>query len=407
MKVRTYRGTRYACYIGYFAQAIVNNLAPLLFIVFQSEFHITYSMISTLVLVNFLTQLLIDVVSVKLVDRIGHRVSLFSAHVLCGVGFILLGTLPQQMASPFAGLLIATVVYAVGGGLIEVLVSPTVESLPGDEKASAMSLLHSFYCWGQVAVVLISTLALKAVGSAHWNLLPIIWAVIPFLNAINFLTVPLIPPLPEEKGMSVKSLFSSKIFLISLILMACAGASELTMSQWASLFAEKSLGVSKVMGDLLGPCLFAVLMGLGRVLYGLYGSRLRIQSALSACAVLCILAYLLTALAPVPILSLIGCGLCGLSVSLMWPGVYSLSSSHFKRGGTAMFALLATSGDLGCSFGPWLAGMVSDATVEHAVAGISGLKVGVLLGIVFPLIMMVFLLMLRKRKTGSALSNEK
>ena len=405
MKNRTYRGTRYACYIGYFAQAIVNNLAPLLFIVFQSEFHITYSMISTLVLVNFITQLIIDVVSVKLVDRIGHRVSLCAAHVLCGVGFILLGFLPGRMASPFAGLLIATVVYAIGGGLIEVLVSPTVESLPGDEKASAMSLLHSFYCWGQVAVVLISTLALKAVGTVHWNLLPFIWAVIPLLNAVNFLTVPLIPPLPEEKGLSVKSLFSSKVFLIALILMACAGASELTMSQWASLFAEKSLGVSKVMGDLLGPCLFAVLMGLGRAIYGLYGSRLHIQSALSVCAVLCIFAYLLTALAPVPLLSLIGCGLCGLSVSLMWPGVYSLSSSHFKRGGTAMFALLATSGDLGCSFGPWMAGMMSDAAEKQAVAGLSGLKFGVLLGTVFPLIMVIFLLMLRKKK-GAALDND-
>lgn len=405
MKIRTYRGTRYACYIGYFAQAIVNNLAPLLFIVFQSEFGITYSMISTLVLVNFLTQLIVDVISVKLVDRIGHRISLVTAHILCSGGFILLGTIPQQMSSPFAGLLISTVVYAIGGGLIEVLVSPTVENLPGDEKASAMSLLHSFYCWGQVAVVLVSTLAIKAVSTAHWNWLPLIWSIIPFLNAINFLTVPLIPPLPEEKGMSIKSLFSSKIFLIALILMACAGASELTMSQWASLFAEKSLGVSKIVGDLLGPCLFAVLMGLGRVLYGLYGNRLHIQSALTACAVLCMMAYLLTALAPVPILSLIGCGLCGLSVSLLWPGVYSLSSSHFKRGGTAMFALLATCGDMGCSFGPWLAGMVSDATEKHAATGIGGLQAGIMLGMVFPLIMMMFLLMLWKRKTGSAISN--
>ncbi len=399
MKQRTYRGTRYACYLGYFVQAVVNNLAPLLFIVFQTEFHITYSMISALVLVNFVTQLIVDVVSVKLVDRIGHRVSLCTAHILCGVGFLLMGILPRALGSPFAGLIIATVTYAIGGGLIEVLISPTVESLPGDEKAAAMSLLHSFYCWGQVAVVLISTLTLRAIGTQLWTLLPLVWSVVPFLNALNFLSVPLVPPLPEEKGMPVRSLFSSNLFWIALALMACAGASELAMSQWASLFAEKSLGVSKVMGDLLGPCLFALLMGLGRALYGLYGSRIPVQSALMACAALCVLSYLLTALAPIPLLSLVGCGLCGLSVSLMWPGVFSLSAANFRRGGTAMFALLAVFGDLGCSFGPWLAGIISDVAEKTSFVEMDGLKLGVLFATIFPLVMLMFLIVLRRSRS--------
>ncbi len=396
---RTYRGTRYACYTGYFVQAIVNNLAPLLFIIFQTQFRVTYTMISTLVLINFVTQLIVDVLSVKLVDRIGHRVSLCAAHILCAAGFWIMGLLPARMDQPFVGLVIATVVYAIGGGLIEVLISPTVESLPGDEKAAAMSLLHSFYCWGQVAVVLISTLALRVIGSAHWTWLPLCWSVVPILNAINFLTVPLVPPPAEDKGMSVRELLSSKLLWMALLLMTCAGASELAMSQWASLFAEKSLGISKVMGDLLGPCMFAVLMGTGRLLYGLYGNRLRIQSALMGCAAVCVLSYLLASLSPYPMLSLVGCALCGLSVSLMWPGVFSLSAANFKRGGTAMFALLAMFGDLGCSLGPWLTGVMSDAAQSSAAITMDSLKFGVLVGTVFPLIMLGLLVLLRRRKT--------
>ena len=226
-----------------------------------------------------------------------------------------------------------------------------------------------------------------------------VWSVVPFLNVLNFLSVPLVPPLPEEKGMPVRSLFSSKLFWIALALMACAGASELAMSQWASLFAEKSLGVSKVMGDLLGPCLFALLMGLGRALYGLYGSRIPVQSALMACAALCVLSYLLTALAPIPLLSLVGCGLCGLSVSLMWPGVFSLSAANFRRGGTAMFALLAVFGDLGCAFGPWLAGVISDVAEKTSFVEMDSLKLGVLFATIFPLVMLIFLAVLRRSRS--------
>lgn len=401
MNHRTYRGTRYACYTGYVVQAIVNNLAPVLFVLFQTTFQITYAMLSTLVLINFITQLIVDIASVKLVDKIGQRASLCMAHVLCGVGFLAMGLLPDRLASPFVGLLIATVIYAIGGGLIEVLVSPVVESLPGDGKAAAMSLLHSFYCWGQVAVVLVSTLTLWGIGSDHWTWLPLCWSVVPFVNALNFWTVPLIEPQDEEKGMEVRELLFSRAFLIALALMTCAGASELAMSQWASLFAEKSLGISKVMGDLMGPCLFALLMGIGRLGYSLCGNHTHIRASLAACAGLCVLAYLLTALAPAPWLSLIGCGLCGLAVSLMWPGVFSLSAATFRRGGTAMFALLATFGDLGCSFGPWLSGLISDAAERSASISTDGLKCGLLVSVVFPLVMLALLLLQKDRDKQS------
>ena len=398
MNHRTYRGTRYACYTGYVVQAIVNNLAPLLFVLFQSTFRITYAMISTLVLVNFITQLLVDVASVGLVNRWGQRLSLCVAHIMCGLGFLTMSWLPLHMDAPFVGLLIATVIYAIGGGLIEVLVSPTVESLPSDEKAASMSLLHSFYCWGQVAVVLISTVVLRVIGPDYWPLLPLCWSVIPFANAINFKTVPLPQPPDEEKGMAMRELLSSKAFVMALLLMTCAGASELSVSQWASIFAEKSLGVSKVLGDLLGPCMFALLMGMGRLLYSLYGSHAHLHTALVICAGACVAGYLLAALAPWPFLSLAGCGLCGLSVSLMWPGVFSLSAATFRRGGTAMFALLAVFGDIGCAFGPWATGVLSDWAERSAAVTMDSLKCGVLAGTVFPMAMLLVLLMQKRRK---------
>ncbi|MGI6265040.1 MAG: MFS transporter [Acutalibacteraceae bacterium] len=398
MNQRSYRSTRNACYTGFVVQAIVNNLAPILFIIFQTELKISYTMISNLVLINFVTQLAVDMLSVKFVDRIGYRPLLVASHLFCGVGLILLGLLPRWLPVPYVGLVIAVIVYAVGGGLIEVLVSPTIESLPSDHKAAAMSLLHSFYCWGQVAVVLISTLALRLIGHVHWMWLPICWSVLPLLNAVNFLSVPLVEPAAEEKGSTLRELFSARFFLIALVLMTCAGASELAMSQWASLFAEKSLGISKVLGDLLGPCMFAVLMGAGRMLYGLYGHRVKIHAALTGCAALCVAAYLLTALSPWPMMSLVGCGLCGLSVSLMWPGVFSLSAASFPRGGTAMFALLAMFGDLGCSFGPWLAGVMSDVAEQTPSLGMDSLKFGILIGTAFPLLMTALLLAYRARR---------
>lgn len=400
MRQRTYRGTRYACYIGFITQAIINNLAPILFIIFQTKFGVTYSEISILVMANFITQLVVDVISIKTVDRMGHRFSLVIAHVFAGVGLVLMGLAPRITDAPFGLLLVSVMLYAVGGGLTEVLISPTVENLPGDGKTGAMSLLHSFYCWGQMVVVLLSTVALHFIGTDYWWILPIGWSLVPFFNAINFTTVPIVPPpAAGEKGMRLKELFSSRFFVVALLLMMCAGASELAMSQWASLFAQTSLNIPKVVGDLLGPCMFALIMGLGRTFFGIYGDRIRIRPALTGCAALCVVSYLLTALSPIPVLSLVGCSLCGLSVALMWPGTFSMTSATYPRGGTAMFALLAMFGDLGCAGGPWLAGMMADMAKATPAIGMDSLKFGVLMGTFFPALMLVLLLVTRRKRT--------
>ena len=317
------------------------------------------------------------------------------------------GILPGIMPA-YAGMLIAVFLYAIGGGLIEVLISPIVDSLPGDAKASTMSLLHSFYSWGQVVVVALSTLLLQLIGHDLWFLLPMLWAILPAANLFYFLRVPLIPPVAEEHRLPLKKLLTSRFFVVAMLLMVCSGAAEQAMSQWASLFVEKGLGISKVLGDLLGPCIFAVMMGIGRTLYGTRGQKLNLQKALSACAVLCIVSYLLTALVPVPAVALLGCALCGLSVSLMWPGMLSLSSAGYPTGGTAMFAILALCGDLGCSAGPWLTGLISDAAQQSSAivswgAGMgndpaqAGLRIGLLTAIVFPLVMLFGILYMRRQ----------
>lgn len=402
-----YKSTLRACCLGYVTQAAVVNLAPLLFVIFQNRYGLSFTMIGSLVLFNFVVQLLVDAVSIKFVDRIGYRASVMIAHGFSAAGLLLLGILPGIMPA-YAGMLIAVFLYAIGGGLIEVLISPIVDSLPGDAKASTMSLLHSFYSWGQVVVVALSTLLLQLIGHDLWFLLPMLWAILPAANLFYFLRVPLIPPVAEEHRLPLKKLLTSRFFVVAMLLMVCSGAAEQAMSQWASLFVEKGLGISKVLGDLLGPCIFAVMMGIGRTLYGTRGQKLNLQKALSVCAVLCIVSYLLTALVPVPAVALLGCALCGLSVSLMWPGMLSLSSAGYPTGGTAMFAILALCGDLGCSAGPWLTGLISDAAQQSSAivswgAGMgndpaqAGLRIGLLAAIVFPLVMLFGILYMRRQ----------
>jgi fucose permease len=372
--------TRRACYAGYVTQAIVNNIAPLLFIVFQTQYHVPYEMLGRLVLMNFAVQLVTDLVAVKLMDRLGYRVPLVLAHVLCVIGLVLLAVLPSVLTSAYLALSLAIVVYAIGGGLLEVLVSPIVDALPSppEGKAAAMSLLHSFYCWGQVVVVLGTTLLLAQIGRGAWQALPLVWVVVPLVNAVVFVRVPLPPAVPDEARTPLGGLFTSSAFAAVLMLMFCAGAAELTMSQWSSLFAEQALGLPKVSGDLAGPCLFAALMGLGRFAYGVGGERLRLVPVLLACGTLATICYLAAALSKNPLLSLLGCALCGLAVSLLWPGTFSLASSRFPTGGVAMFAILAMLGDAGAAAGPWLAGAVADTAP-------GGLRTGLLVGTIFPL----------------------
>ena len=394
-----YNRTISACFVAYIVQAIVNNFAPLLFLTFQRTYHIPLSQITLLVTINFGIQLLVDLLSVSFVDKIGYRLSMIAAHAFSAAGLLSLTLLPDLLPSPFPGILISVVIYAVGGGLLEVLVSPVVEACPSDNKEKTMSLLHSFYCWGHVGVVACSTLFFYFFGISHWKILAVLWAVIPLCNLAAFFSVPIAPLMEDgESGLRLKDLASIKLFWVLLIMMICAGASEQAVSQWASTFAEKGLGISKTLGDLAGPMTFAIMMGLSRTLYGKYGERIHLEQFMASSCVLCIASYLCISLAPLPQLSLIGCAVCGLSVGIFWPGTFSKASAAIPRGGTAMFAMLALGGDVGCSVGPTLVGMVSSAWNDD-------LKAGILAGIVFPITLLLGIFLCARLQTRRSSSS--
>lgn len=387
-----YQNTMYACFVGYIVQAIVNNFVPLLFLTFESSYGIPLSQITMLITFNFGIQLLVDLLSAKFVDKIGYRVSIVMAHIFAALGLAGLVVLPDLLSNAFAGLLIAVVIYAIGGGLIEVLISPIMESCPSENKEKAMSLLHSFYCWGHVGVVLLSTLFFWFFGIADWKILALLWVIIPVCNGILFCKVPIAPLIEEgETGMSLRELCKNRIFWILVLMMMCAGASEQAVSQWASTFAEQGLGVSKTIGDLAGPMSFAILMGSARAFYGKFGDRIDLDKFMQASSLLCIVSYLCISLSPSPLFSLIGCSLCGLSVGIMWPGTFSKASAALRNGGTAMFALLALAGDVGCSGGPTLVGFVTGLASDD-------LKKGILAGILFPILLIVGIVSLKKAK---------
>lgn len=379
----SYRKTICACFIGYIVQAIVNNFAPLLFLTFQDAYGIPLSRITMLVTINFGIQLAVDLASVAFVDRIGYRASMVMAHIFAALGLASMAVLPEFFADPFWGLLAAIALYAVGGGLLEVLVSPVVEACPSDHKEQTMSLLHSFYCWGYVGVVLLSTIFFKIFGIGNWKALAWIWALVPLCNAFLFTRVPIAPLIKEgEKGLSMKELAGMKVFWVFMLMMACAGASEQAVSQWASTFAEKALGVGKAVGDLAGPMAFAVLMGSARAFYGKYGEKMDLDKFMAGSSLLCIVSYLCICLVPSPVFGLMGCALCGLSVGIMWPGTFSKAAASMPRGGTALFALMALSGDLGCSGGPAVVGAISSAFGED-------MRKGILVATLFPALLLL------------------
>lgn len=385
----------YACFIGCVVQAVINNFIPLLFLTFENSYRIPLSRITMLITINFGIQLLVDLLSAGFVDKIGYRASIITAHIFAAAGLLGLVVLPELLGNAYAGLLISVTVYALGGGLIEVLISPIVESCPTENKEKAMSLLHSFYCWGHVGVVLLSTLFFQCFGIEHWKILTCFWIIVPVANAFVFAKTPIAPLVEEgEAGMSMLDLCKNKVFWLLMLMMLCAGASEQSVSQWASTFAEKGLGVSKTLGDLAGPMAFAVLMGSARAFYGKFGDRIDLDKFMVGSGILCIASYLCISLVPSPLLSLVGCGVCGLSVGIMWPGSFSKASEALKNGGTAMFALLALAGDLGCSGGPTLVGAVSSAVSDD-------LKKGILAGIIFPVMLVVGTFLLKSQKTSA------
>lgn len=383
------RYTLFACYFGYITQAIINSLLPLLFVTLQHQFRLSVSQIGFMVSYNFIMQILVDLFAAKYADRIGYRRCMIWAHITAAVGIAGLGFFPFVLPDPYIGLLVCVTISAMGGGLIEALVGPIVQALPLERKESAIGILHSFYCWGHAGVVIFTTLFFQLAGTENWRLLCALWAVIPAANLILCGVCPMYQLDDEGETLPFRHIFKMKYFWLFVLLMLCAGAAEHAMVQWSSFFAEESLHITKAVGDLLGPCMFAILMGISRAVYGAFGDRLPLQKLLVITGFGCVSSYLLAVFSPIPILSLVGCGICGLTVGLMWPGSFNLCAKYCPKGGTAMFALLAVAGDLGCSAGP--------SVVSSAAALFDGqIKAGLLAATVFPMLLVMGVLSLKE-----------
>lgn len=390
----SYSTTKRACYLSYFISAIINNFAPLLFFTFSKQFSLSILQLGLIVTLNFFTQIITDYLGSLYASKVGYRAAIITAHVFAFTGLMSLGTLPY-LIEPYTGIIISVVLYAVGSGIIEVMVSPMIEALPESGKRASMSFLHSFFCWGQVGVVLISTLYFRIFSTENWRYLSYIYAVLPVISILMFIKAPICRIDDEESGFNLKKIFKDKFIYYFLIIMLCSGASELAVSQWASYFAQSGLKVSKTVGDLLGPCLFALLMGAARVLYGLYSEKIKIKTALAISAALCVISYMIISLSPNPIVSLLGCGLCGFSVGVMWPGTLSFSAHKIKNANTAMFGMLALSGDIGCTLGPTLISMISSKFTLNG----DPIKAGILFSAVFPLIILISVFALKSKKS--------
>ena len=385
---KNYKKTLLACYLGFITQAITANFAPLLFLMFHENYQISLGQIALIPTAFFLTQLIVDAICARYVDKIGYRKAIIASQVASGLGLMGLAFLPDLFTDPFVGVIICVIIYAIGSGLIEVLCSPIVEACPFDHKEKVMSLLHSFYCWGSLGVVLFSTLFFFAFGIENWRIMACVWALVPLANIYNFATCPIEHLVEDGKGMSIGQLCKTPIFWIAVVLMACAGASELSMAQWASAYAESALGLSKTLGDLAGPCMFAITMGISRVFYGKYGEKVDLTVYMLGSGVLCLVCYVLSSMTVNPVWGLVGCIVCGFSVGIMWPGTLSISSARMPMGGTALFALLAMAGDLGGAFGPSIVGYVTQAAGDN-------LRMGLRVGCIFPVLLMVGLVLMR------------
>lgn len=405
----TYKSTAISCYIGFFVQAVINNFPSLLFVIFREQFGVTLTELASLVSVLFLTQLAVDIFSIKYVDRIGYRLTALVSHFFSAVGLIMLGILPRMTENAYLSLVVCSVTYAIGAGFQETVLSPIVESISDELGGSSMSFLHSFYCVGQCFTVLITTLFIKVFSEGYWYILCFLWALVPIYNFMRFLFVPMKAPPQKEEKTPIRELLKSKFFIIAMIIMVGGGASELAMVQWSSMFAEKGLGVSKVTGDLLGPMLFAVFMFLGRQMCARFEEKINIKKILFFCSCLCVVCYIVTSVSLNPYISLFACAICGFSVSCMWPGTLTLASNKFPNSGATMFSILALCGDIGCSLGPFIAGRVSDlAQTNEAIINFASrfsldaeqasLRTGIISATIFPIIIIVGFLCFKEKK---------
>ena len=389
-----FKTTQRCCYTGYIVQAVAINFLPLLFVIFQNAYNLSYALIGTLVSVNFVTQLVVDIVSVFFLDKIGYRKSAVASQFFCAGGFVLLSFLPDIMP-PYLGLCVGVMIYSAGAGLIEVVINPIIAGLPRDCGGNFV-LTHSFYCWGQLSVVLATTVALRIFGEVSWKLISCLWAIIPLINGLIFIKTPMAPPIAEERRENVFSLFKNKTFIAILLLMICAGGSELAMAQWASTFAQNALGIDKMLGDLLGPCLFAFFMGIGRLVYGLYEKRMNFKLYSIATCVLCALCYALASISKNPFISLAGCALCGYAISTLWPGTVELAAKKFPDGSGAMYSAIAIFGDIGCSVAPFITGLVASMSFW----GENALRAGLFVNIIYPIAFILLISGLMKKKAN-------
>lgn len=384
-----YRSTKLACYVGYIVQAVINNFLPILFIALQDVYDFGYEKLARLVVVNFVTQMVTDLVTPKIVERIGYKKAAVICHGAAAIGLALLGILPR-LIPPYLGINISIIVYAFGSGLIEVLVSPIIEMLPTTDKSGNMSILHSFYCWGQAFTIIVTTFLVKVLGYGNWTIIPLVWAVLPFINMFFFMRVPVVEPEKEKKNAGFKELVRNRRFLIYMVMMLCAGATEIAMAEWASMFAQQALGVSKVIGDLAGPCAFALFMAAGRMWYAAVSSKVDFRKTLIILSSLCFVCYIVVALCGIPLVALIFCAVCGFTVSISWPGLYSQGAKDFPDGSSVMYSVFAMCGDTGCCLGPWVLGIVADSF---------GLNIGFAVTSVFAVIMIIAALLLGKTKS--------
>lgn len=379
-------------------QALIINFPPILFLHFSTTYGIPLSKITFLVIINFACQFCLDMLSAIFAKHLSYKVMIVASNILAALGLASYAFLPEILPNAYLGLVIATLISAMGSGLIEVIANPIMQSCPKPKKNFSMGFLHSFYCWGALGVVLISTLLLLWTGMGSWKLLALLWALIPAVNTVIFLVSPMNQPSAElEETSSLSKLVKTKMFWLFIFIMILGGACEQAMAQWASAFAETVLTEinivpesAKLFGDLLGPCFFALTMALSRMIYPKVCEKYDLRRVMILSSILCAICYAVAAITQNPFVSLIGCGVCGFSVGIMWPGTLDLAGKTCTFVGTALFAMLSLAGDLGCLTGPALIGFTAD------ILG-GNLKAGMTAAILLPSLLTVILLLFKAK----------